>query len=112
LRQADVGAAVVEEVGAFSPASDIILAADMVPRLPAILAFARTSVALVRAGFLLSGLYNLVGLAIAAAGLLSPVVCAVLMPLSSITVVAFACLATRHAGRGLRPADPSLETHP
>jgi Cu+-exporting ATPase len=84
----------------------------MVPRLPAILAFARTSVALVRAGFLLSGLYNLVGLAIAAAGLLSPVVCAVLMPLSSITVVAFACLATRHAGRGLRPADPSLETHP
>ena len=112
LRQADVGAAVVEEVGAFSPASDIILAADMVPRLPAILAFARRSVALVRAGFLLSGLYNLVGLAIAAAGLLSPVVCAVLMPLSSITVVAFACLATRHAGRGLRPGTPSAETLP
>lgn len=112
LRQADVGAAVVEEVGAFSPASDIILAADMVPRLPGILAFARRSVALVRAGFLLSGLYNLVGLAIAAAGLLSPIVCAVLMPLSSITVVAFACLATRHAGRALRPGTHSTESRP
>jgi Cu+-exporting ATPase len=99
LRRGDVGVAVVEDVGAFSPASDVILAAEMVPRLPEILRFARGSVRLVRAGFLVSGVYNVAGIAIAAAGLLSPVVCAVLMPLSSVSVVAFACLATRRLGR-------------
>ena len=113
LRQADVGAAVVENVGAFSPASDIILAAGMVPRLAEILAFSRRSVQLVRMGFLVSGAYNVVGLVIAASGRLSPVVCAILMPLSSVSVVAFACLATRHAGRRLspvsKPASPAIQ---
>ena len=52
-----------------------------------------------RAAFLVSAAYNAIGIAIAASGRLSPVVCAVLMPLSSITVVAFACGATTWAAR-------------
>jgi P-type Cu+ transporter len=108
LRQADVGAAVVEDAGRFSPASDIILASGMVPRLAEILGFARRSVRLVRLGFLVSGAYNVVGLAIAASGRLSPVVCAILMPLSSATVVAFACLATRRAGRRFTEPDTTI----
>jgi Cu+-exporting ATPase len=99
LRQADVGVAVVEKVGTFSPASDVILEAAQLPRLAEVLEFSRRAAGVVRAGFVVSGLYNGVGVFIAAAGLLSPLVCAVLMPLSSVTVVLFAIGATRWMAR-------------
>ena len=91
LKQSNVGVAVVEKVGAFSPASDVILEADQIPHLFQILRFARASTRIVRWSFSISAVYNVVGISIAAAGLLSPLVCAVLMPLSSVTVVLFAC---------------------
>jgi Cu+-exporting ATPase len=89
LKQSDVGLAVVEEVGAFSPASDGIIAATTVPQLAALLQYAQSVVRVVKAGLAISAAYNLVGLALAVQGLLSPVFCAVFMPLSSITVVLF-----------------------
>jgi Cu+-exporting ATPase len=101
LQQSDVGVAVVENLSAFSPASDVILKAAMVPRLAEVLQFAAQSVRVVRASFLISAAYNVVGIAIAAQGLLSPVVCAILMPLSSVTVVGFACGLTAWLGRRL-----------
>ena len=102
LKQADVGVAVVEQVGVFSPASDVILDAAELPRLARVLQFSRRAAWIVRAGFVISTGYNLVGVSIAAAGLLSPVVCAILMPISSATVVAFACGMTAWMGKGLR----------
>lgn len=99
LQQSDVGVAVVENVSAFSPASDVIAASSTVPSLGAVLKFSKDTVRVVRAAFLVSAAYNVIGVAIAASGKLSPVVCAVLMPLSSITVVAFACGATTWALR-------------
>lgn len=99
LRQSDVGVAVVEQVGAFSPASDVILEASMVPQLPALLRFARLCVGVVYASFGLSIAYNVVGITLAARGLFSPLVSAILMPLSSVTVVAFACGATTWAAK-------------
>ena len=100
LQQADVGVAVVENVGSFSPASDLIVDAAQLRRLSEVLAFSRRAAQVVRVGFAVSGLYNFVGVSVAAAGLLSPLVCAVLMPLSSATVVFFAIGATRWmAGR-------------
>lgn len=99
LRQSDVGVAVVEQVGAFSPASDVIMDATLVPRTAELLRFARQATLVVRLSFLISTLYNVVGLAIAASGNLAPVVCAILMPVSSVTVVAFAVGLTRWLGR-------------
>ena len=99
LKQSDVGVAVVENVSAFSPASDVILAAGMVSRLAQVLRYARRSVRVVQAAFLISAVYNLAGVAIAASGRLSPVVCAILMPLSSVSVMAFACGAAAWAAR-------------
>ncbi len=101
LKQSDVGVAVVENVGAFSPASDIILSAKRVPRLGEILRFSRGAVRIVRLSFVLSALYNIVGISIAASGRLSPIVCAILMPLSSISVVVFASAATAWLGKRL-----------
>ncbi|MHB1310235.1 MAG: heavy metal translocating P-type ATPase, partial [Limisphaerales bacterium] len=90
LKQSDVGVAVIEGTGAFSPASDIILEASELGRLDRVLELSRRAVWIVRGGFLLSSAYNVVGVSIAAAGVLSPLICAVLMPLSSVTVVLFA----------------------
>jgi len=111
LRQADVGVAVVEQVGVFSPASDVILDAAELPKLARVLAFSRGAARVVRAGFIISAAYNLVGVSIAAAGFLSPIVCAILMPVSSATVVFFACGTTAWLGRRLQ-ADESAAAIP
>jgi Cu+-exporting ATPase len=105
LRQSDVGVAVVERVGVFSPASDVIIEAARVPQLGALLHLARRVVRVVYVSFGISAMYNLVGLSIAVAGVLSPAICAILMPLSSVSVVVFACAAAgRAAGRaGIAP---------
>jgi Cu+-exporting ATPase len=104
LKQSDVGVAVAEKAGAFSPASDVIIEASEVPHLARVLAVSRRAVLAVRVSFGISAAYNAVGVGIAAAGWLSPIVCAVLMPVSSVTVVVFACAAAHWAARRTNPA--------
>jgi Cu+-exporting ATPase len=99
LRQSDAGVAVSDDVTLFSPACDAILAGQAVDRLPALLRFARLSRRVLLAAFCVSLCYNITGLAFAASGLLSPLVSAVLMPLSSFSVIAFSLLATGWAAR-------------
>jgi Cu+-exporting ATPase len=65
------------------------------------MAFSRAAVKVVRAGFVISSLYNVIGISIAAAGMLSPIVCAILMPLSSATVATFSCGTTAWLGARL-----------
>jgi len=118
LRQGDVGVAVVEGVGKFSPASDVILDSPMVSRLGDIIDFCRRATTIVRVSFGISAAYNAVGIGIAAAGILSPLICAILMPLSSATVILFAVGATTLAGRRLglgsvsEPIEPSTQRNP
>jgi Cu+-exporting ATPase len=90
LKQSHVGIALTEDTGAFSPACDAILAAENLQRLPVYIAFARYALRVLRAAFLLSLVYNAVGLGFAVTGKLSPLVTAILMPLSSLSVVAVA----------------------
>lgn len=99
LKQSDVGVAVVERTGAFSPASDMVLPASEVKRLGSVMTFARASVRIVRLSFIISAVYNAIGISIAAAGVLSPLICAVLMPVSSVSVVLFAMGSTNRAAR-------------
>jgi Cu+-exporting ATPase len=101
LRQSDAGVAVIEQTGAFSPASDVIVPAARVRDLPGLLRLSQRAGIIVRLCFGISALYNLAGITIAATGALSPLFSAVLMPLSSVSVVAFACGATRRAARQL-----------
>ena len=110
LKQAEVGVAVVEQIGIFSPASDVILDAAELPQLGRALQFARRAALVVRAGFIISTCYNVIGVSIAAAGLLAPIVCAILMPLSSATVVVFACGTTAWLGRKLRVGELRVES--
>ncbi|MDF2158636.1 heavy metal translocating P-type ATPase metal-binding domain-containing protein [Algoriphagus sp. CAU 1675] len=94
LQESEVGVAVTDRVSHFSPASDAILDAESFYKIPDYLDFAKKSRTIIKLSFGLSFLYNLVGISLAVQGLLSPVICAVLMPLSSISVVVFTTLAT------------------
>ncbi len=98
LRQSDVGIAVSDDLSAFSPACDAILAGDQLPMLTRILAFSSTAMRIIVASFVISFLYNVIGIGVAVQGLLEPWIAAVLMPISSITVVSFTVLATRMLG--------------
>lgn len=90
LQQSNVGIALTEDTSAFTPACDAILAAEQLPCLPRYINFARYALRVLAAAFLLSLVYNAIGLALAVTGLLSPLVTAIFMPLSSWTVVAVA----------------------
>jgi Cu+-exporting ATPase len=90
LKQSHVGIALAEDTSAFSPACDAILAAENFERLPVYLGFARYALRVLLAAFLLSLVYNVVGLSFAVTGKLSPLVTAIFMPLSSLSVVAVA----------------------
>lgn len=94
LQQSHVGVALSEDINVFSPACDAILDARALPSLPTFLHQSRTAMRIIKWSFALSLLYNLVGLSFAIAGKLSPVIAALLMPISSISVVLFTTLAT------------------
>ena len=83
----------------FSPASDAILDAASLPQLPAFLRFTRASLRAVVLTFGLSLTYNAVGLTLAVQGLFTPIVSAILMPISSISVMLTATALVRRAAR-------------
>lgn len=94
LRQSDVGIALADEANNFSPACDAILEASRFDRLALYLNYSRRSVGLLRWTFVLSILYNSIGLGFAVTGNLAPIIAAILMPISSITVIVFGTLST------------------
>lgn len=94
LKQSDVGIAVTEDLNAFSPACDAILDARQFPRLFQFIQFAKMNIRIILASFAISFLYNIIGFGFAVQGTLSPLISAILMPLSSISVILFATAAT------------------
>lgn len=99
LKQANVGVAISNDVHSFSPASDGILDAHKFNHLGHYLSIAQKSLNVVKASFVLSLLYNSVGLFFAVQGLLTPLIAAILMPLSSISVVIFTTILTNLIAR-------------
>lgn len=99
LHESHTGITIADDVYQFSPACEAILSADEFYRLHHHLRFTKRSLQIVRVSFIISFLYNLVGLYFAVQGILSPVIAAILMPLSSISVVAFASLSVNLSAR-------------
>lgn len=99
LRQADIGMAVSEKSGQFTPASDAIIDAAELSKLHQLLKFVRQTRIIIFSNLSLSLIYNVTGLSFALSGMLTPVVSAILMPVSSITVVLNATLMNRYFAR-------------
>ncbi|MDF0707592.1 heavy metal translocating P-type ATPase [Flagellimonas okinawensis] len=102
LAQSDVGLAVSENINVFSPACDGILDASKLRMLPRFIKLSNRSMRIIKMSFLLSLCYNIVGLYFAVTGQLQPVIAAILMPLSSISIVVFTTLATNFIGKDLK----------
>lgn len=102
LAQSDVGLAVSENINVFSPACDGILDASKLRMLPSFIKLSKKSMRIIKMSFILSLCYNIVGLYFAVTGQLEPVIAAILMPLSSISIVLFTTLATNFIGKGLK----------
>ncbi len=97
--QSEVALSIADDIYHFSPAGDAIVEASRLGHLYRFIRFARQSLGIVRISFTISFLYNIAGLSYALSGHLSPVVAAILMPVSSISVVAFATFATTWVGK-------------
>ena len=76
------------------PACDVIIDSGQLKNISAFLKFSKSSLKIIHLNFLISFFYNLVGLSFAINGMLSPLIAAVLMPVSSISVVMVATIAT------------------
>lgn len=101
LKKAQVGIAVAEDIHQFSPACDAIVEANQLTKLPQFLKFSKEVIQVVYVAFTLSFLYNILGLSFAILGHLTPLISAILMPISSVTVVGFVSLAIMLRGRKL-----------
>lgn len=96
LAQSNVGIAISENVNVFSPACDGILDASEFPRIAYFMRYSKNAVKTIKGSFALSLLYNVVGLAFAVAGKLLPITAAIIMPLSTITIVSFVTAASNY----------------
>jgi len=102
LNESNVGIVVADNVFNFSPACDAILRSDKFASLDKYLRFTRRSIKIVYTGFLISFMYNLVGLSFAVQGNLTPIVAAILMPISSVSVVVFASFSVSLSAKGFK----------
>lgn len=96
LKESDLGVAVTDNTNNFSPACDAIMSGKSLVLLPSFIKLARDGVKTIKLSFLIAGSYNLIGVYFAVQGNLSPLTAAVLMPLSTITILTFASISTRY----------------
>ena len=94
LKQSNVGIAIADDSNSFTPSSDVIMDGKKITKIVDYLDLCKDAVTIVKITFVISLMYNVVGLGFAVTGHLSPLVAAILMPISSISVVIFTSLAT------------------
>lgn len=97
--QSNVAVSVADDIYHFSPASDIIIEAEKFHTINKVIRFSKQSLKIVKISFVISFLYNLFGLIYALSGTMSPVFAAILMPISSVSIVAIAIFGTNLVAR-------------
>lgn len=102
LQQSDVGIALAENTNHFTPASDAILEARQLPLLNRFIRLCRANRRIILASFCLSILYNVIGLFFAVQGHLSPMIAAILMPSSSLSILLITYGSSQLAARRLK----------
>ena len=99
LMESNVGLTIADDIYSFSPACDGIIESSRFSKLYNFIRFTNISMKVVYISFTISFLYNLVGIYFAVQGTLSPLIAAILMPISSVSVVAFATFTISLAAR-------------
>lgn len=103
LAQSNVGISISENVNVFSPACDGILDAEKFSQIGYFLKLSKNTIKTIKMSFTLSLLYNAVGLSFAVTGKLMPLTAAIIMPLSTITIVSFVTLTSNYYANKKQP---------
>lgn len=103
LAQSNVGISISENVNVFSPACDGILDACQFTKIHSFLKLSKKAIWTIKISFTLSLLYNIAGLSFAVSGKLSPLVAAIIMPLSTVTIISFVTLASNYFAKKILP---------
>jgi Cu+-exporting ATPase len=101
LQQSDVGITISENVNNFAPACDVIVEASSFDLLPKLIRFARASNTIILCSFAISLLYNIIGVGLAVQGEMEPVLAAILMPISSFSIMLFTTSGTWFVAKNL-----------
>ena len=94
LKQSNVGVAVADDTNSFTPSSDVIMDGEKMVNFDKYLKLCKDAMVIVKFTFAISLMYNIIGLTFAVMGKMSPLFAAILMPISSISVVVFTSLST------------------
>lgn len=100
LAQSNIGIVISENVNVFSPACDGIVDASKFESIGFLMNYSKNAMKTIYMSFGLSLLYNIVGLSYAVTGELAPVVAAIIMPLSTITIVSFVTIMSNLFAKG------------
>ena len=95
MKKSDFSIAVIEESGMFNPACNGIILGKNLSHLNSYISFSNALKNLVNLSLFISLLYNIIGLLFAVLGLLKPFVAAILMPLSSLSILIIALLGSQ-----------------
>lgn len=101
LRQSELGIAVSDDLTTFSPACDAIVQGEQLARFPQYIRLAKLGMWVLQFCFGVSLLYNIVGISFAVRGNMAPVIAAILMPATSLTVILLSTIATNLIARRL-----------
>jgi len=102
LTQSNVGVSVSEDVNIFSPACDGILDASKLTKVGNFLNLSKKAITTIKMSFALSLAYNSIGLTFALLGKLSPLTVAIIMPLSTVTIVSFVTIMSNYYAKKLK----------
>lgn len=87
MSAADASIAITDGTSTLVPACDVVMSAKEVENLPKLFWYAKTMTKVIRANLIFTVFYNVLGLSLALSGILTPVVTAILMPVSSLIVI-------------------------
>ncbi len=99
LKQSNFGIAITDNINNFTPGCDAILKGSSLHYLPNFYQLSKDGLKIIKISFAIAICYNCVGLYYAVQGTLYPLVAAVLMPISTITIISFTTIATRFFAR-------------
>lgn len=99
LKQSNFGVAITDNINSFSPGCDAILKGSALNFLPDFIQLSKDGLKIIKTSFAIAIAYNCIGIYFAVQGTLYPLVAAVLMPISTVTIISFTTLATRWFAR-------------
>jgi len=105
LRKSNVGIAVTEHISSFTPGCDIVMSSKALPHFDMLKQYAQVGSTVIIGAFIISVMYNAIGLTLALMGLLTPLFTAILMPVSSLTVIGFSLGMTSWKARHIPNAE-------